>query len=131
MAILSKRIPNAVKPMDYVQFANEHPDSHSFIQAGITKGMLFGAGLEAACVAGALKTKNPAAKVAFGAGAIVGMLFCAAGGYIMGCELEAAEWIPEEEPVEEFEDEENIPDDFLEEDEPEEPEPGDDGIIIE
>ena len=128
MAILSKRVPKGGNAMNYVQFANEHPDSHRFIQAGITKGMLFGAGLEAACVEGALKTKNPLAKAAFGAGAVVGMFFCAAGGYIMGCELEAAEYLSDETPEEE---EDDLPDDFLEEEgEPEEP-PIDDGIIIE
>lgn len=130
MATLSKRLQRVVKPDEYKKFAETHPESHNLISAGITKGMLFGAGLEAACVTGFVKTKNPLARAVFGVGAGIGMIFCAAGGYVMGCELEASDHLEDITPEDATD--ENVEDELVdvEEGDPENP-TDDDGIIIE
>lgn len=99
------------------------PSSYYWVDAGLCKCLLVGTAIEAACVTGIRKVKNPVAKAGLVAGAAIGAAITAAGGMMAGAELEAYERETDVEEVEDFEeDDEN-------EDEPEESE--DDGVTIE
>ena len=125
--VLSKRIEmGAMSQNELKRLREEHPDSYAWVVVG-EKTLVVGAGLEAACVAGALKAKNPVVKAAFGVGAAISMFIAGAGGYIMGTEAEAV--IREDEAVRA---EQEPIDVEASEGEPEDPDDDpDDGIIIE
>lgn len=124
MDIFSKNSKKAITYADAIEIMAKYPKSYDWIANGGVKTMLIGGAIEAACVTGFTKTKNPVARVAFGTGAAFGMILTAAGGWVMGSEIEAIRWHEEQEALE------LEPEDY-DENEPEEPENEDDSIIIE